>query len=568
MAEMTGAEITGAEMTGAQAMFELLVREGVKYVFGNPGTTELPLMDQFAARDEIEYILALHEDSALGIAAGYAEATGKPAVVNLHTNPGLAHALGNLYNAYRAGTPLIVTAGQQDTRAMIDEPLLWADMIELARQHTKWAWEVRRAEEIPVALARAFKIAQTPPTGPVFISLPVDLMEAKAEMDLPPVVEVGPRIRGDAMKIEQAASILAAARNPAIIAGDRCARSGALSAVAQLAELVAARVHSEPLNSLLCFPTSHPLYAGPLFSNAKQTSGLLAGVDVLLTIGVNNLAPLVYTGTKLIPAGARLLQVDPSAWELGKNFPAEVAIQGDPRASVEELIASLIPKIGPGVEQAARRDKIQAQIREAHARLVESARAVPDSAPLTPGYVALEMRKIAPPETILVDESVTSTAFVRTLFTLDEPGTFYYAKGGSLGIALPAAIGVKLAFPDRPVVCSVGDGTAMYTIQGLWTAARYKLAVVYVVFNNTSYMILKGGLLAAKGAAAQKGYFPGMDITEPEVDFLSLAESMGVPARRASTPAALTDCLSWALAQNGPTLIDVPIVREARSVLR
>src|SRR5262250_2455443 len=168
------------EMTGAQAMFEMMAREGVRYVFGNPVTTELPLMDLFAARDEIQYILALHEDSALGIAAGYAEATGKPAVVNLHTNPGLAHALGNLYNVHRTGTPLIVTAGQQDTRSMIDEPLLYADMVELARQHTKWAWEVKNAAEVPVALARAFKIAQTAPTGPVFLSIPVDVLEARA----------------------------------------------------------------------------------------------------------------------------------------------------------------------------------------------------------------------------------------------------------------------------------------------------------------------------------------------------------------------------------------------------
>src|SRR5215213_1480678 len=157
-----------AEMTGAQAMFEMMKREGVRYVFGNPGTTELPLMDIFAARDEIEYIMALHEDSALGMAAGYSEATGAPAVVNLHATPGLAHALGNLYNAHRAGTPLIVTAGQQDSRAMLDQPLLYADMLEIARQHTKWAWEVRHASEIPRVFARAFQISQTPPTGPVF----------------------------------------------------------------------------------------------------------------------------------------------------------------------------------------------------------------------------------------------------------------------------------------------------------------------------------------------------------------------------------------------------------------
>src|ERR1051325_5807952 len=168
-----------SEMTGAEAMYEFMVREGVRYVFGNPGTTELPLMDLFAARDEIKYILALHEDSALGIAAGYAEATGKAAVVNLHTNPGLAHACGNLYNVFRAGTPLVVTAGQQDTRSMIDEPLLYADMLELARPHTKWCWEVHHAAKIPKARARAFRIAQPPPPGRFFLSLRVTVMKSE-----------------------------------------------------------------------------------------------------------------------------------------------------------------------------------------------------------------------------------------------------------------------------------------------------------------------------------------------------------------------------------------------------
>ncbi|HXG65386.1 MAG TPA: thiamine pyrophosphate-binding protein, partial [Blastocatellia bacterium] len=253
-----------AVMTGAEAVYEMLAREGVRYVFGNPGTSELPLMDVFAARDEVQYILALHEDSALGMACGYAEATGRPAVVNLHTNPGLAHALGNLYNAYRAGTPLIVTAGQQDTRALLDGPLLTADLLELARQHTKWAWEVKTAAEIPAALARAFTISRTPPTGPVFLSLPVNLMEERAEMEFPAVTRIGPRLRGDRQSIEAAARLLATAKNPAIIAGDACARSGALSELAKLAETVAARVHTEPLSALLDFPTGHPLFAGPL----------------------------------------------------------------------------------------------------------------------------------------------------------------------------------------------------------------------------------------------------------------------------------------------------------------
>lgn len=558
------------EMTGAEAMFEFMVREGVRYVFGNPGTTELPLMDLFAARDEIKYILALHEDSALGIAAGYGEATGKPAVVNLHTNPGLAHALGNLYNVYRAGTPLIVTAGQQDTRSMIDEPLLYADMLELARQHTKWCWEVHHASEIPAAMARAFKIAQTPPTGPVFLSLPVNVMEERAEIELPPVTRIGSRVRGDLAKIKEAAAVLASAKNPAIISGDGCARSGALGDLAKLAEMIAARVHAEPLNSLLVFPTGHPLYAGPLYPNAKQTSGLLEGVDVILAIGVNNIAPLVYTGTQMIPQGVRMIQIDAGERELGKTYPAEVAILADPRSAIQELIEALVPfSTGAAAEMIdRRREMITAHIAGVRAKFAENASVASADGPMSPAYVAREMRLAAAPDAVLVDESVTSTAFVRTLFTLSEPGTFFYAKGGSLGLGLPEAVGVKLAMPDRQVICAVGDGTALYTIQGLWTAARYGLGVTFVVFNNASYMILKGGLVALKGASAERGVFTGMDITEPEIDFVKLAESMGLAARRVSKAAELRPALDWALNEAGPTLLDVAIVRDVRSVLR
>ncbi|HEY6331001.1 MAG TPA: thiamine pyrophosphate-binding protein, partial [Blastocatellia bacterium] len=363
-----------AEMTGAQAMFEMMAREGVRYVFGNPGTTELPLMDLFADRGDIEYILALHEDSALGIAVGYAEASRTPAIVNLHTAPGLAHSLGNLYNAKRAGTPLIVTAGQQDTRAMIQEPLLYGDMLEAVRQYTKWSWEARHASDIPVALARAFKVATTPPTGPVFLSLPVNAMEERADLELTPVTRVSAYLEPDRASIKRAAELLVGAANPAIIAGDGCARALALPDVVRLAEILGARVYAEPLNSLLTFPTGHSLYAGPMFANPKQTLAQLEGVDVLLVLGVNLLAPLVYTGDPMVPAGVRLIQVDVDERELGKDYPAEIAIRADVASAAKELAKSLTSLLaGAAGEKAARRREIvEGKIRELRARFAEN----------------------------------------------------------------------------------------------------------------------------------------------------------------------------------------------------
>jgi benzoylformate decarboxylase len=558
------------EMTGAQAVFDMWVREGVRYVFGNPGTTELPLMNLFAGREEIKYILALHEDSALGIAAGYADATGAPAVVSLHTNPGLAHALGNLYNAYKANTPLVVTAGQQDTRAMIEGPLLCANLLDLARQHTKWAWEAHHASEIPSVMARAFKIAQTPPTGPVFVSLPVNAMEDRADIEFPLITQVGTRTRGDREYIDKAARLLASARSPAIIAGDGCARSGAIIEVVRLAEAISARVYSEPLNAFLDFPTGHPLFAGALTTNADLTRSELGGADVILILGATNLAPLVYTGVRMIPSGSTLIQIDVDDRELGKAHPVEVAILGDPRTAVEDLIDALMPLLGGEAAQLRdlRRESLVVSIREARARFAEKELQPTAGRMMSPGYVAREMRRAADKTAVLVDESITSSPAVRAMFELNEPGTYFYAKAGSLGLGLPLAIGVKLGMPERQVLCAVGDGCALYSTQALWTAARYKVKVVFVVFNNTSYMVLKGGLLALEGESARRGVFTGMDIDKPEIDFARLAESMGVAGRLVSRSEDLRAALDWALAESGPTLLDVRISREPRSTLR
>lgn len=561
-------------MTGAQAMYEFLVRQGVEYIFGNPGTSELPLMDVFAEREEIEYILALHEDSALGLAAGYAEAAGKPAVVNLHTNPGLAHALGNLYNAYRAGTPLIVTAGQQDTRSLIDEPLLQADMVELARQHTKWAWEVKSAAEIPRALARAFTIATTPPTAPVFISLPVNLMEEKAEFEFPQVTRIGSRLRGDRSQIEAAARLVAEAKQPVIIAGDGVARSGATGELIKLAETLGAAVHPEPLHSLLDFPTNHRLFAGPLSPAAHQMNAQLSGADVILAIGVYTLAPLVYTGARMIPDNAKLIQIDVNAHELGKNFYVDVAIQADPLAAIEELSEALKPLIsGATAELFWRRGKIIADmIADARSRFTGGVVPPANGQPLSAAIVAREMRAAAAPDALLMDEAVTSTAFVRTFFELSEPGSYLFNKGGSLGYGVPMAVGYKLARKDRQVICAIGDGSLLYSPQALWSAARYNLGVVFVVFNNSSYAILKGGLLAYQGASVERNIYTGMDITEPSIDFVKMAESMGLAARRVVDINELRESLDWSLRESTnnqlPHLLDVVISREARSVLR
>ena len=453
---------------------------------------------------------------------------------------------------------------------MIDDPLLCANLLDLTRQHTKWVWEAHHAAEVPVVMARAFKVAQTPPTGPVFVSLPVNVMEERAEIELTPVTRIGSRIRGDRASIEEAARMLAAAKSPAIVAGDGCARSGAVHAIVRLAEALAARVHTEPLNAYLNFPTGHELYAGALTANARQTRLDLEGADVLLIIGATNLAPLVYTGVRMIPTEARLIQIDVDAGELGKAHAVEVSLLGDPRSVVEELIEALGSALDgeSGEGFARRRELLAAGIQKSRAKFIEEGLKTDDGGLMSPCYVAREMRLAAGNNAVLVDESITSSPCLRAMFELNEPDSYFHAKAGALGMGIPLAIGVKLAMPDRQVLCAVGDGCALYAIQALWSAARYKVGVVFIVLNNTSYMVLKGGLLALGAESVKRGVFTGMDITQPEIDFVELAESMGVAGRRVSRAGELRPALDWALGETGPTLLDVRIVREVRSTLR
>jgi benzoylformate decarboxylase len=265
-----------------------------------------------------------------------------------------------------------------------------------------------------------------------------------------------------------------------------------------------------------------------------------------------------------------IVQIDLDDRELGKNYYAEVAIHADPRAALEQLNEAIESRLDAAAREriANRRDATVRRIAASRAKFAEQAESAHPDGPIPPALAAREMRRAAGDSAILVDEAVTSTGYVRALFELNGPHSYFYAKGGSLGLGLPMAVGVKLAMPDRPVICAVGDGCSLYSIQGLWTAARYKLGVVFVIFNNSSYVILKGGLLAMRGASVERGVYVGMDITDPEIDFVKLAESMGVAARRATRPAELRPALDWALSHGGPVLVDVAITRDVQSILR
>ena len=548
-----------AMITGAALLLDLLRANDVEFVFGNPGTTELPLVDAFTAEHArgdtaIRYILGLNEVVVLGMADGYAQATGRLAVANLHAAPGLGNAMGMLYNAAKAGAPILVTAGQQDTTIALTEPLLWADLATLARPLVKWSAEVTRLEDLPRTIHRAAKVALTAPTGPVFVSIPGDVLTATTEsIDAMAPTRIGP-VRGDPAAIAIAAAMIAASVSPVVFAGDAVPRSGGYAALAAFAEAIGAPVYLEGMANTAAFPSNHPLYAGSVARMTPAVRALTDGHDLVISIGADLLTQSQAAGVEALAPGKALIHLDDDAWQIGKNFPA-TAILGDVAATLPKLTAAVLARMAPA---DARRGEVEAALAAKQAALIARAEAEADLLPLRPLAVLRAIGQCLPDDAIVVEETLsTGMNTVRQLMAATRPDSWFGMRGGGIGVALPQAIGIKLAFPDRPVVALSGDGSAMYAIQALWTAAHYRLGIVAVIVNNRSYRILKQRTRALAGPSAAADAYVGMDLTEPAIDFVRLGEGQGVPAVRVATLPELRAAIARGLAGPGPLLIEV-----------
>jgi len=555
-------------MSGKRAFLELLKQEGVEILFGNPGTTELPLMDALAVENELRYVLALQEASVIGMADGYAQASGKLAVVNLHVTPGLGNAMGMLYDAQKAGSPILVTAGQHDQDFNITEPILWADLPPIARPLVKWSAEVHRLADLPRLVHRAAKTALAPPTGPVFLSLPGDILKAEGEIDLLAPTRVATQMRGDPAAVKQAATILAEAKRPLIVAGDAVARSRAHAELIELAELLGAPVYSELVPSTASFPASHPLFRGAMTRMQGPIRAILEQYDVLFSVGGDLFTLSLPSDIEPMPAGLTLIHLDTDPWELGKNYPPQVAILGDPKTTLPDITDAVRKAMSSGARGAAREqlDAAKAATLAERDALKAKAREMARQTPVQPLSLLNAIGEMLPKDAVVIDETISSGAGIRSLIRSDDPQSFYGLRGGGIGWGLPAALGVKLALPDRPVLALVGDGSAMYTCQALWTAAHERIAAVFVILNNSSYRILKQRLVAQRGFAAQVDRFVGMELTDPVIDYVGLARSLGVAAERAASVHDATDLIAKGLKSDVPLLIDVPVDRNYKPV--
>lgn len=552
-------------MRGIEAFLELLHAHGVRHIFGNPGTTELPLNDVLVRDRRIQYVLGLQEVPVMAIADGYAMAGRRLGVVNLHISPGLGNAMGLLYNAFREGTPLLVTAGQQDRRLQFEEPILGSDLAAVARPWTKWSVEVPRVEDLPSAVRRAIQLATTPPTGPVFLSLPLDVQMAIAELDVTPAAPIFVELSPDPAALARALPLLLAAKSPVILAGSRVLEQNAVVELIALAETWGAPVISESgtTHGRVPFPCTHPLQDDGLPLWSPEVLTRLAEFDVALVVGMDLLRQYVYFDPpRPLPASLKLIQIDEDAYQLGKNYPLAAAIWGHMRPALAQLTAQLQTHITPAhrADAAERIAHYSSKQLRARAELLAQAKSEQPQRPLTPLALMETISRVLPQDAAVIEEAVTTTNRVlERLGRLPTTDGYFGHRGWALGWGLGCTIGVKLAWPDRPVLGLIGDGAALYGIQGLWTAAKYRIPAVFVIPNNRTYQILKVGARGLGLEHARAGRYEGLDLAGPPIDYVSLARAFGVEAHLVTEPEELSARLAAAWSRTEPILFEVPI---------
>ena len=548
-------------MRGRQVFMDSLVAHGVDAIFGNPGTTENPLLDSLADYPQIQYYTALYEGVAVGAAKGYAQASGKAGVVNLHVAPGLGNGIGMIYGALKGSTPMIVTAGQQDTRLRLREPLLSHDLVAMAAPVTKWSTEPRSADEMAPTLRRAFRIAVEAPAGPVFIALPVDVMEQDTEIgaEAPDGLLAPPQAQDSAVAAAVAALLSSSA--PAIIAGDDVATAGASDALVALAEHLGAPVWHEPLRSHCAFPSGHPNNQGRIPFEAATIRNALAGHDLLLLVGANLIEELWFDPGPLLPEAATVVHLCESTQRLAFNHRVDVGLAGDLRDAMQSITAQFAQRSGDAARAlASTRNEALASTQQARQEAAATAMSkIWDLRPMTPRRALHEISDALPREAIVVDETITGFLEVAALFDFRGPGDFFSGRGGGIGQGIAAALGIQVAQRDRPVVALSGDGSAMYSIQALWTAAHCGLPVIFVILSNREYRVLKLNLQTYRHRfdAESNRPYPHMDLVNPTLGFVDMAKGMGVKGEQVSEPEALRAAMERAMAAGEPYLIDV-----------
>ena len=532
-------------LTVREATYDLLRQLGLTTIFGNPGSTEEPFLQDFP--DDFTYVLGLQEASVLAMADGYAQAAGRPVMVNLHTFGGIGHAMGNLICAYYNKTPLIVTAGQQNREMLLLEPYLTnVHAVETPRPWVKWSYEPVRAADVPAAFMRAYATALQPPAGPIFLSLPMDDFE-KPALGSADVRTISQRVGPDPARLQEFARQISEAKSPMLVLGAALDRADGWDAAQRLAEKLNVPVWTPPETERAAFSEEHPLFQGFLPFAIAPLSEKLKGHDLVVVVGAPVFRYYPYVPGDYLPDGTRLLHITDDPAEAARA-PVGDSLLADTRLAVEGLLELVKPGQYPAVPK----------------RTVECALPDPPGAVLTPAEVFATLQANRPDDAVLLLESTSNAAEFHKWVPITKPHSFSLFASGGLGWALPAAVGYALAERDtgrnRPVLVVLGDGATNYSIQALYTAAQHKLPIVFLVLCNQEY-----GILKAFAAQQHTPGVPGLDL--PGLDFVALATGYGCAAFRVATSDALAQALQDALRRPGPTVLEIPITATVAPLL-
>ena len=545
-------------MRGSIALMEMLRAEGVKYIFGNPGTSEAPILDAMEAYPDFEYVLAVQESVAIGMADTYARATGTPAFVSLHIDNGLSNSFALLIDSYNTGTPLVVTAGNKDVRKLTEGR---SDLAEMARPYAKWSAEITHPEQYPSAIRRAFNEAASPPTGPVFLSLSANSLDDEADIDIVPSRRFTKSPNADPKDIEDAVELLARAENPILLVGDRVMETGGTAAAVRVAEQLGAAVYGY-LSTQVNFPTGHPQYMGPMTVRHSAAVETLNNADVVLAAGCPVFSEFFYKGDTVLGPHTKLVHIDINADEIGKSEPTDVGVFASPGAALAQLAEVLESEMtGSQIEAArGRAEAVAAKTRAADEAFRSTAPSGGSRRPMSPESAMLALSEALPDNIVVFDDSVSNRASLQAAAKFNEPGDYFSARGNSIGWGPGGGLGLKLANPDRPVVAVCGDGSAMMSVQGLWTAVNSNIPTVFVMCNNAMYRILKLNMNIYKndiqGRPDEPSKYMAMDFPVP-FDFAALGRAFGMHGVRIEDPSEIGPELNKAIEMNAPAVLDV-----------
>ncbi|MEE2760270.1 MAG: thiamine pyrophosphate-binding protein [Pseudomonadota bacterium] len=550
-------------MRARQLFLETLLAHGVTRLFGNPGSTENAVVDGHFDYPEFEYILALHEGVAVGAATFYAQASGETPLVNLHAGPGLGNGIGMIYGALRATVPMIVTAGQQDSRMLLREPILSHDLAGMAAPVVKFSMEIERADEVSLAVRRAYSIANQAPKGPVFLSLPLNVMEAETNAPLQGPGKLFRTPTADQAGIAAAAEILAKASRPIIVAGDAVAQNGASQAVGRLAELTGSEIWFETSRGRYPVAASHPAVRGSLPFDSVAMRALFEAADTILLIGGRFFEELWFNAEVSPLAGleAPVVQIDDAEDRLAQFHAIDLGLIGDMGTTADALADALELELDDAYRAgaAARLATVATAREDRRARFEARLEQPAEAGKVSVARAMASLRDTIPAGTVFANEIITTRPDFEGAFDTFGTDDYFAGRGGGIGQGLAGAIGVKLARPDNPVVCVSGDGSAMYSIQALWTAAHHDLAVVFIILSNREYRVLKTNLDEWRRRFEMTSNTPNplMDIADPPLDFVALAKGMGIDGAYVDSNDAVAPALEKAFASGKPYLVEL-----------